>query len=191
MCQSTSFRPLRLNTMRHTETDTWEQCIHVTVPIHVAKNKQARNTCDQPAYGWHPLLLANTCLFTASTDFAFVDSDLFCTLSHIADVLDVNILSSSLPFFFKHSRFDPHKKLIYTLTWKWYLVFCSFMRLRRLSESQFKHSLSRDSDVFSRRDSTTSTSNPGTPNSPGAHSTPSRDSVFEIGSNTLPRGKRV
>ncbi|CAL1681343.1 unnamed protein product [Lasius platythorax] len=57
---------------------------------------------------------------------------------------------------------------------------------RRLSESQFKHSLSRDADVFSRRDSA-STSNPGTPNSPGSRSTPSRESVFEIGSNTLPR----
>ncbi|XP_067213781.1 uncharacterized protein Nuak isoform X2 [Linepithema humile] len=59
---------------------------------------------------------------------------------------------------------------------------------RRLSESQFKHSLSRDADVFSKRDSA-STSNPGTPNSPGSRSTPSRDSVFEIGSNTLPRDK--
>ncbi|XP_011340376.1 microtubule-associated protein futsch isoform X2 [Ooceraea biroi] len=58
----------------------------------------------------------------------------------------------------------------------------------RLSESQFKHSLSRDADVFSKRDSA-STSNPGTPNSPGSYSTPSRDSVFEIGSNTLPRDK--
>ncbi|KAL6432857.1 hypothetical protein ACFW04_006307 [Cataglyphis niger] len=61
---------------------------------------------------------------------------------------------------------------------------------RRLSESQFKHSLSRDADVFARRDSA-STSNPGTPNSPGPRNTPSRDNVFEIGSNTLPRGKRV
>ncbi|XP_070153359.1 uncharacterized protein Nuak1 isoform X1 [Polyergus mexicanus] len=59
---------------------------------------------------------------------------------------------------------------------------------RRLSESQFKHSLSRDADVFSRRDSA-STSNPGTPNSPGSRSTPSRESVFEIGSNTLPRDR--
>ncbi|XP_020277778.1 uncharacterized protein LOC109851776 isoform X2 [Pseudomyrmex gracilis] len=58
----------------------------------------------------------------------------------------------------------------------------------RLTESQFKHSLSRDADVFSKRDSA-NTSNPGTPNSPGTHSTPSRDSVFEIGSNTLPRDK--
>lgn len=59
---------------------------------------------------------------------------------------------------------------------------------RRLSESQFKHSLSRDSDIFSRRDPI---SNPGTPNSPGSRSTPSRESIFEIGSNTLPRGKRI
>ncbi|EFN79779.1 NUAK family SNF1-like kinase 1 [Harpegnathos saltator] len=59
---------------------------------------------------------------------------------------------------------------------------------RRLSESQFKHSLSRDADIFSKRDSA-STSNPGTPNSPGSHGTPSRESVFEIGSNTLPRDK--
>ncbi|KAL6432858.1 hypothetical protein ACFW04_006307 [Cataglyphis niger] len=59
---------------------------------------------------------------------------------------------------------------------------------RRLSESQFKHSLSRDADVFARRDSA-STSNPGTPNSPGPRNTPSRDNVFEIGSNTLPRDR--
>lgn len=56
---------------------------------------------------------------------------------------------------------------------------------RRLSESQFKQSPSR-ADVFSRRDFA-STSNPGTPNSPGSRSTPSQESVFEIGSNTLPR----
>ncbi|XP_024888828.1 uncharacterized protein LOC112465497 isoform X1 [Temnothorax curvispinosus] len=56
----------------------------------------------------------------------------------------------------------------------------------RLSESQFKHSLNRDADIFSKRDSA-STSNPGTPNSPGSRSTPSRESVFEIGNNTLPR----
>ncbi|XP_072758056.1 uncharacterized protein Nuak1 isoform X2 [Anoplolepis gracilipes] len=59
----------------------------------------------------------------------------------------------------------------------------------RLSESQFKHSLSRDADVFSSRRDSTSTSNPGTPNSPGSGSTPSRESVFEIGSNTLPRDR--
>lgn len=61
---------------------------------------------------------------------------------------------------------------------------------RRLSESQFKHSLNRDTDIFSKRGSA-STSNPGTPNSPGSRSTPSRESIFEIGNNTLPRGKRV
>lgn len=65
-----------------------------------------------------------------------------------------------------------------------------FIAYRRLSESQFKHSLSRDADIFSKQDSA-STSNPGMPNSPGLRSTPSRESVFEIGSNTLPRGKRV
>ncbi|XP_011698767.1 PREDICTED: uncharacterized protein LOC105456434 isoform X3 [Wasmannia auropunctata] len=58
----------------------------------------------------------------------------------------------------------------------------------RLSESQFKHSLNRDADIFSKRDSA-STSNPGTPNSPGSRSTPSRESIFEIGNNTLPRDK--
>lgn len=57
---------------------------------------------------------------------------------------------------------------------------------RRLSESQFKHSLSRDSDIFGRKDSSSSI-NPGSPNSPSSHNTPSRESVFEIGSNTLPR----
>ncbi|XP_014483227.1 PREDICTED: uncharacterized protein LOC106748851 [Dinoponera quadriceps] len=60
---------------------------------------------------------------------------------------------------------------------------------RRLSESQFKHSLSRDADIFSKREHTASTSNPGTPSSPGSRGTPSRESVFEIGSNTLPRDK--
>ncbi|KAL0126497.1 hypothetical protein PUN28_005096 [Cardiocondyla obscurior] len=59
---------------------------------------------------------------------------------------------------------------------------------RRLSESQFKHSLNRDADMFSKRDAA-STSNPGTPNSPGSRSTPSRESIFEIGNNTLPRDK--
>ncbi|XP_035730933.1 uncharacterized protein LOC118445483 [Vespa mandarinia] len=60
---------------------------------------------------------------------------------------------------------------------------------RRLSESQFKHSLSRDTDIFGRKDSTSSI-NPGSPNSPGSHNAPSsRESVFEIGSNTLPRDK--
>ncbi|XP_018398023.1 PREDICTED: uncharacterized protein LOC108776026 isoform X2 [Cyphomyrmex costatus] len=58
---------------------------------------------------------------------------------------------------------------------------------RRLSESQFKHSLNRDADIFSTRD-TASTSNPGTPNSPGSYNTSSRENVFEIG-NTLPRDK--
>ncbi|XP_011867469.1 PREDICTED: uncharacterized protein LOC105561778 isoform X2 [Vollenhovia emeryi] len=55
---------------------------------------------------------------------------------------------------------------------------------RRLSQSYLK----RDADIFSKRDSA-STSNPGTPNSPGSCSTPSRESVFEIGNNTLPRDK--
>ncbi|KOC68821.1 NUAK family SNF1-like kinase 1 [Habropoda laboriosa] len=63
---------------------------------------------------------------------------------------------------------------------------------RRLSESQFRHSLSREGDVFSRKDSVNS-SNPTTPNSPGSHgggATPSsRETVFDIGSNTLPRDK--
>ncbi|KAI4502185.1 hypothetical protein M0802_002867 [Mischocyttarus mexicanus] len=60
---------------------------------------------------------------------------------------------------------------------------------RRLSESQFKHSLSRDTDIFGRKDSTNSI-NPGSPNSPSSHNAPSsRESVFEIGSNTLPRDK--
>ncbi|XP_043797871.1 uncharacterized protein LOC122717668 isoform X3 [Apis laboriosa] len=58
---------------------------------------------------------------------------------------------------------------------------------RRLSESQFRHSLSREGDIFSRKDSVNS-SNPGTPNSPGSH-VPSRETVFDIGSNTLPRDK--
>ncbi|KAG5306511.1 NUAK1 kinase, partial [Acromyrmex insinuator] len=58
----------------------------------------------------------------------------------------------------------------------------------RLSESQFKHSLNRDADIFSKRD-TASTSNPVTPNSPGSHNTSSRENVFEIGNNTLPRDK--
>ncbi|XP_039313870.1 uncharacterized protein LOC105192825 isoform X2 [Solenopsis invicta] len=58
----------------------------------------------------------------------------------------------------------------------------------RISESQFKHSLNRDADIFSKRDSA-STSNPATPNSPGSRSTPSRENVFEIGNNTLPRDK--
>ncbi|XP_024936848.1 uncharacterized protein LOC107263563 isoform X2 [Cephus cinctus] len=58
----------------------------------------------------------------------------------------------------------------------------------RLSESQFRRSLSRDTDRFGRKDSVGST-NPGTPNSPGARSTPSRDSIFDMGSNTLPREK--
>ncbi|KAL6257327.1 hypothetical protein P5V15_010902 [Pogonomyrmex californicus] len=58
----------------------------------------------------------------------------------------------------------------------------------RLSESQFKHSLNRDADIFSKRDSA-STSNSGIPSSPGSRGTPSRESVFEIGNNTLPRDK--
>lgn len=58
---------------------------------------------------------------------------------------------------------------------------------RRLSESQFRHSLSRDGDAFGKKDSANS-SNPGTPNSPGSQAgNHSRESVFDIGSNTLPR----
>ncbi|CAL7952508.1 unnamed protein product [Xylocopa violacea] len=59
---------------------------------------------------------------------------------------------------------------------------------RRLSESQFRHSLSREGDVFSRKDLANS-SNPGTPTSPGSHGTPARETVLDIGSNTLPRDK--
>ncbi|XP_054002174.1 uncharacterized protein LOC128888965 isoform X2 [Hylaeus anthracinus] len=55
----------------------------------------------------------------------------------------------------------------------------------RLTESQFKHSLSRDGDVFSRKDSVNS--NPGTPNSSASQGNSSRETVFDIGSNTLPR----
>ncbi|XP_076754279.1 nuak family kinase 1 [Xylocopa sonorina] len=58
----------------------------------------------------------------------------------------------------------------------------------RLSESQFRHSLSREGDIFSRKDLANS-SNPGTPTSPGSHGTPSRETVLDIGSNTLPRDK--
>ncbi|XP_008557009.1 uncharacterized protein LOC103577913 [Microplitis demolitor] len=60
---------------------------------------------------------------------------------------------------------------------------------RRLAESPFRRSLSRDADRFARKDSAMS-SNPGTPNSLGARTTPSRESIFELGSsNTLPRDK--
>ncbi|KZC08695.1 NUAK family SNF1-like kinase 1 [Dufourea novaeangliae] len=58
---------------------------------------------------------------------------------------------------------------------------------RRLTESQFRHSRSRDGDVFSRKDSVDSSTNPGSPNSPGSHNTSARETVFDIGSNTLPR----
>ncbi|XP_012252785.2 uncharacterized protein LOC105684192 isoform X2 [Athalia rosae] len=54
---------------------------------------------------------------------------------------------------------------------------------RRLSESQFRRSLSRDTDRFGRKEP----SAPGTPSSTGPRNTPSQDSVFEMGSNTLPR----
>ncbi|XP_046743230.1 uncharacterized protein LOC124409570 isoform X2 [Diprion similis] len=57
--------------------------------------------------------------------------------------------------------------------------------ITRLSESQFRRSLSRDTDRFGRKEP----SNPGTPNSPGPRNTPSRESIFEMGSNTLPRDK--
>ncbi|XP_031778234.1 serine/arginine repetitive matrix protein 2 isoform X2 [Nasonia vitripennis] len=60
---------------------------------------------------------------------------------------------------------------------------------RRIPDSQFRRSMSRDnSDRFSRKE----TSGPNSPgsqqNSPGAR-TPSRDSLFEMGNNTLPRAK--
>ncbi|XP_044579242.1 uncharacterized protein LOC123261614 isoform X2 [Cotesia glomerata] len=60
---------------------------------------------------------------------------------------------------------------------------------RRLAESPFRRSLSRDTDRFGRKDSAMS-SNPGTPTSLGARTTPSHESIFELGSsNTLPRDK--
>ncbi|XP_078050970.1 nuak family kinase 1 isoform X2 [Augochlora pura] len=60
---------------------------------------------------------------------------------------------------------------------------------RRLTESQFRHSLSRDEDGFSRKDpvDSTSPSSPGTTH--GSNSTPTRETVFDIGSNTLPRDR--
>ncbi|CAG5104080.1 Protein of unknown function [Cotesia congregata] len=61
---------------------------------------------------------------------------------------------------------------------------------RRLAESPFRRSLSRDTDRFGRKDSAMS-SNPGTPTSLGARTTPSHESIFELGSsNTLPRESR-
>ncbi|XP_012170142.2 serine/arginine repetitive matrix protein 2 isoform X3 [Bombus terrestris] len=59
---------------------------------------------------------------------------------------------------------------------------------RRLSESQFRHSLSREGDILSRKDCA-NTSNPGTPSSPGSHGNASRETIFDVGSNTLPRDK--
>ncbi|XP_060822474.1 uncharacterized protein LOC132910652 isoform X2 [Bombus pascuorum] len=58
----------------------------------------------------------------------------------------------------------------------------------RLSESQFRHSLGREGDILSRKDCA-NTSNPGTPSSPGSHGNSSRETVFDVGSNTLPRDK--
>ncbi|XP_048266931.1 serine/arginine repetitive matrix protein 2 isoform X5 [Bombus terrestris] len=58
----------------------------------------------------------------------------------------------------------------------------------RLSESQFRHSLSREGDILSRKDCA-NTSNPGTPSSPGSHGNASRETIFDVGSNTLPRDK--
>ncbi|XP_015108820.1 uncharacterized protein LOC107035762 [Diachasma alloeum] len=59
---------------------------------------------------------------------------------------------------------------------------------RRMTETPFRRSMSRDTDRFGRKDSAMS-SNPGTPNSLG-RSTPSRESMFDAGSsNTLPRDK--
>lgn len=59
-----------------------------------------------------------------------------------------------------------------------------------MPESPFRRSLSRDTERFGRKDSAMSSA-PGTPNSFGGRSsTPSRESIFEMGSsNTLPRGK--
>lgn len=59
-----------------------------------------------------------------------------------------------------------------------------------MSESQFRHSLSREGDILSRKDCA-NTSNPGTPSSPGSHGNASRETIFDVGSNTLPRGKRT
>lgn len=57
---------------------------------------------------------------------------------------------------------------------------------RRLTESQFRHSLSRDGDAFSRKDSVDSNpSSPGTTH--GSNSASARETVFDIGNNTLPR----
>ncbi|XP_043595833.1 uncharacterized protein LOC122573486 isoform X4 [Bombus pyrosoma] len=58
----------------------------------------------------------------------------------------------------------------------------------RLSESQFRHSLGREGDILSRKDCA-NTSNPGTPSSPGSHGNASRETIFDVGSNTLPRDK--
>ncbi|XP_050588288.1 uncharacterized protein LOC126921093 isoform X4 [Bombus affinis] len=58
----------------------------------------------------------------------------------------------------------------------------------RLSESQFRHSLGREGDILSRKDCA-NTSNPGTPSSPGSHGNSSRETIFDVGSNTLPRDK--
>ncbi|XP_058793447.1 serine/arginine repetitive matrix protein 2 isoform X2 [Phymastichus coffea] len=58
---------------------------------------------------------------------------------------------------------------------------------RRISDSQFRRSMSRENnDRFSRKDSSGSMSSQQ--NSSGAR-TPSRDSLFEMGNNTLPRVK--
>ncbi|XP_033338624.2 nuak family kinase 1 isoform X1 [Megalopta genalis] len=59
----------------------------------------------------------------------------------------------------------------------------------RLTESQFRHPLGRDEDAFSRKDPVDSTnpSSPGTTH--GSNSTPTRETVFDIGSNTLPRDR--
>ncbi|XP_076643089.1 nuak family kinase 1 isoform X2 [Halictus rubicundus] len=59
---------------------------------------------------------------------------------------------------------------------------------RRLTESQFRHSLSRDGDAFSRKDSVDS--NPGSPGTThGSNSASTRETVFDIGNNTLPRDR--
>ncbi|XP_012271025.1 uncharacterized protein LOC105694698 [Orussus abietinus] len=59
---------------------------------------------------------------------------------------------------------------------------------RRISESQFRRSLSRDTDRFGCKDPSDPGS-PGAQNNQGTRSTPSRENVFETGSNTLPRDK--
>lgn len=137
------------------------------------------------------MLLANTILLVLI--FSPFDTWTYFALFRITEnfPLDVNIFFLSLFFFLTYVSYKI--KIIYIINYPYIYIevtFYRFLAYRRLSESQFKHSLSRDADIFSKRDSA-STSNPGTPNSLGSRSTPSRENVFEIGNNTLPRGKRV